>query len=254
MDILSIFILSLLQGFTEFLPVSSSAHLILFSELFGNSNQDITVDVFAHFGTLLAVIWYFREELKRVIKTYKFYEINNLGNCLILSTLPILFVGFISRDFIEASLRTQNVIIFSMIFFGVLLLIFEYFKGKKTLNDLNWKDSIIIGFFQVFALMPGASRSAVVIMGAMYLGYRARDALKVSFLLAVPTLAMIFLGENIILGFRYNINFFELISVTFFSFLTALLTIHFFLNLIDRIGLMPFVIYRFILAGILFFI
>ena len=96
------------------------------------------------------------------------------------------------------------------------------------MNDLNWKDSIIIGFFQVFALMPGASRSAVVIMGAMYLGYRARDALKVSFLLAIPTLAMIFLGENIILGFRYNINFFELISINFLFFFDCFINHSFF--------------------------
>lgn len=254
MDILNIFFLSLLQGFTEFLPISSSAHLILFSEFFNNPNQDITVDIFSHFGTLIAVIWYFRDELLRILKSYKFNEINNIGNCLMISTVPILFIGFFSRDLIEVSLRTQDVIIFSMIFFGILLLIFENFKGKKTLYELNWKDSIVIGFFQVLALIPGASRTAVVIIGALYLGYQIKDALRVSFLLAIPTLAVIFLGENFILGFKYNINFSELLLVIFFSFLTAIFTIHFFLKLVNRIGLIPFVIYRFILAGVLFFI
>ena len=174
MDILNIFFLSLIQGFTEFLPISSSAHLILFAEFFNNPNQDITVDIFSHFGTLIAVIWYFRDELLRILKSYKFNEINNIGNCLMISTVPILFIGFFSRDLIEVSLRTQDVIIFSMIFFGILLLIFENFKGKKTLYELNWKDSIVIGFFQVLALIPGASRTAVVIIGALYLGYQIK--------------------------------------------------------------------------------
>ena len=254
MELIQLTILSLIQGLTEFLPISSSAHLILVSTFMNWPDQGITVDIFAHFGTLIAVIWYFRDELIRILKSYKFNEINNLGNCLIISTVPILFIGSFSRDLIEVSLRTQDVIIFSMIFFGVLLLIFENFKGKKTLYELNWKDSIVIGFFQVLALIPGASRTAVVIMGALYLGYQIKDALRVSFLLAIPTLVMIFLGENFILGFKYNINFSDLLLVIFFSFLTAIFTIHFFLKLVNRIGLVPFVIYRLILAGVLFFI
>ena len=94
MELVNIILLSLIQGITEFIPISSSAHLIIFSETFNNFNQDITTDVFAHFGTLLAVVWYFREELIKILRTYKINEVNNLGNCLILGTLPILFFGF----------------------------------------------------------------------------------------------------------------------------------------------------------------
>ena len=115
MDFVNIILLSLIQGITEFLPISSSAHLIIFSEIFNNSKQDITIDVFAHFGTLLAVVWYFREELIKILRTYKINEVNNLGNCLILGTLPILVFGFFLRDFIEVNLRNQNVIILSLI-------------------------------------------------------------------------------------------------------------------------------------------
>ena len=254
MDFVNIILLSLIQGITEFLPISSSAHLIIFSEIFNNSKQDITIDVFAHFGTLLAVVWYFREELIKILKTYKINEVNNLGNCLILGTLPILVSGFFLRDFIEVNLRNQNVIIFSMLFFGILLIVFEYLKGVRSLNELTWKDSVVLGLFQTFALVPGASRSALVIMGAFYLGFRSVDALKISFLFAIPTLAIIFLGENYLINFDYKIKISELLLVIFFSFVTAFITIHYFLKLINKIGLLPFVIYRFLLAGILIFV
>ncbi len=254
MDFVNIILLSLIQGITEFLPISSSAHLIIFSEIFNNSKQDITIDVFAHFGTLLAVVWYFREELIKILRTYKINEVNNLGNCLILGTLPILVFGFFLRDFIEVNLRNQNVIIFSMIFFGILLIIFEYLRGVRSLNELTWKDSVVLGLFQTFALVPGASRSALVIMGAFYLGFRRVDALKISFLLAIPTLAIIFFGENYLINFNYKIKISELLLVILFSFMTAIITIHYFLKLINKIGLLPFVIYRFLLAGILIFV
>ena len=254
MDFVNIILLSLIQGITEFLPISSSAHLIIFSEIFNNSKQDITIDVFAHFGTLLAVVWYFREELIKILRTYKINEVNNLGNCLILGTLPILVFGFFLRDFIEVNLRNQNVIIFSMIFFGILLIIFEYLRGVRSLNELTWKDSVVLGLFQTFALVPGASRSALVIMGAFYLGFRSVDALKISFLLAIPTLAIIFFGENYLINFNYKIKISELLLVILFSFMTAIITIHYFLKLINKIGLLPFVIYRFLLAGILIFV
>ena len=254
MDFVNIILLSLIQGITEFLPISSSAHLIIFSEIFNNSKQDITIDVFAHFGTLLAVVYYFREELIKILRTYEIKEVNNLGNCLILGTLPILVFGFFLRDFIEVNLRNQNVIIFSMIFFGILLIIFEYLRGVRSLNELTWKDSVVLGLFQTFALVPGASRSALVIMGAFYLGFRSVDALKISFLFAIPTLAIIFLGENYLINFDYKIKISELLLVIFFSFVTALITIHYFLKLINKIGLLPFVIYRFLLAGILIFV
>ena len=254
MDFVNIILLSLIQGITEFLPISSSAHLIIFSEIFNNSKQDITIDVFAHFGTLLAVVWYFREELIKILRTYKINEANNLGNCLILGTLPILVFGFFLRDFIEVNLRNQNVIIFSMIFFGILLIVFEYLRGVRSLNELTWKDSVVLGLFQTFALVPGASRSALVIMGAFYLGFRSVDALKISFLLAIPTLAIIFFGENYLINFDYKIKISELLLVVFCSFVTAIITIHYFLKLINKIGLLPFVIYRFLLAGILIFV
>ena len=249
-----LFFLSLLQGITEFLPISSSAHLILYAEYFGSSKQGITVDVFAHFGTLLAVLIYFRKDLAVIFRTYQIKEFNGLGNCLIIATLPILITGFIFRDFVEIYLRNQNVIIFSTIFFGVLLLLLESFKKDRDLNELNWKDSLIIGCFQIFALLPGASRSAVTIMGAFYLGFKNTTALKISFLLAIPTLCFIFIGENLAINFQYEIGLTNLILISLISFLTAFFTIHLFLRLVDKIGFLPFVFYRLLLGLLLFFI
>ena len=234
MSFSELFFLSLLQGITEFLPISSSAHLILYAEYFGSSKQGITVDVFAHFGTLLAVLIYFRKDLAVIFRTYQIKEFNGLGNCLIIATLPILITGFIFRDFVEIYLRNQNVIIFSTIFFGLLLLLLESFKKDRDLNELNWKDSLIIGCFQIFALLPGASRSAVTIMGAFYLGFKNTTALKISFLLAIPTLCFIFIGENLAINFQYEIGLTNLILISLISFLTAFFTIHFFLKLVDK--------------------
>ena len=109
MSFSELFFLSLIQGITEFLPISSSAHLILFTEYFGSSKQSITVDVFAHFGTLIAVLIYFRKDLEVIFRTYQVKELNGLGNCLIIATLPILIIGFFLRDFVEIYLRNQNV-------------------------------------------------------------------------------------------------------------------------------------------------
>ena len=115
MSFSELFFLSLIQGITEFLPISSSAHLILYAEYFGSSKQGITVDVFAHFGTLVAVLIYFRKDLAVIFRTYQVEELNGLGNCLIIATLPILITGFLFRDFVEIYLRNQNVIIFCLL-------------------------------------------------------------------------------------------------------------------------------------------
>ena len=127
-------------------------------------------------------------------------------------------------------------------------------RPGESQNTIFGKDSFVLGLFQTFALIPGASRSALVIMGAFYLGFRSIDALKISFLLAIPTLVIIFFGENYLIDFEYKIKISELLLVIFFSFVTAFITIHYFLKLVNKIGLLPFVIYRFLLAGILIFI
>ena len=255
MEVLQILILSIIQGLTEFLPISSSAHLILVSSFMDWPDQGLTTDIFAHFGTLIAVIFYFREELKEIIKNLNLFEKNNLGLNLLIATLPIAIAGFMSKDFIEINLRSEDVIFWTTLIFGLALIFSNKLSAdQKNLNQISLRDSLLIGSFQIFALIPGSSRSAVTIMGAFYLGFKNTTALKISFLLAIPTLCFIFIGENLAINFQYETGLTNLILISLISFLTAFFTIHFFLKLVDKIGFLPFIFYRLLLGLLLIFI
>jgi undecaprenyl-diphosphatase len=251
MELLQLTILSLVQGLTEFLPISSSAHLILVSSFMHWPDQGLTIDIFAHFGTLLAVIFYFRDDLIEIIKNFNFFEKNNLGVNLCVATVPIAIVGFIFKDFIEINLRSEEVIFWSTLIFGIVLIFSDKFSSnQKDLSQISLRDSLLIGFFQIFALMPGSSRSAVTMIGALFLGYTKSNAAKFSFLLAVPTLSIVFFGELVSINQEiFKINYSELIYVASVSFLSAICCIHFFLKLIEKVGFVPFGIYRIFLAG-----
>ena len=255
MDLIQLTILSLVQGITEFLPISSSAHLILASSLFNWPDQGLTVDIFAHFGTLLAVIIYFRKDILEIISSFDIRNADNLGLCLIIATIPIAIIGFISKDFVSSYLRTEIIIIWATVIFGVFLLLSERLSNQdKEINQITWKDALLIGSFQVFALIPGSSRSAVTIIAALFLGFSKSSSARFSFLLAIPTLSLVFLGEIIDFTFAENIsNLGSLIYVSFLSFIAGMLCIHFFLKLIEKIGFLPFALYRIILAGFLIF-
>ena len=251
MDLIQLTVLSLIQGLTEFLPISSSAHLILASSYMHWPDQGITIDIFAHFGTLLAVILYFREDLIKVIKTFNLFEENNLGLNLLLATMPIAIIGFIFKDFIELNLRSEEIIFWSTLIFGIALIFSYKFSGNtKNAFQISLKDSLFIGCSQIVALIPGTSRSAVTMLAALALGYGKSDAARFSFLLAVPTLSIVFLGELVDLSHAtYEVNYIELGYVATLSFISAISCIHFFLKFIEKIGFVPFGIYRLFLAG-----
>ena len=182
MELIQLTILSLVQGLTEFLPISSSAHLILVSSFMDWPDQGLTTDIFAHFGTLIAVIFYFREDLKEIIKNLNLFEKNNLGLNLIIATVPIAIAGFMSKDFIEMNLRSEDVIFWTTLIFGLVLIFSNNLSiDQKKLNQISLRDSLLIGSFQVFALIPGSSRSAVTMIAALLLGYTKYDAAKFSF-------------------------------------------------------------------------
>ena len=251
MELIQLTILSLVQGLTEFLPISSSAHLILVSTFMNWPDQGLTTDIFAHFGTLIAVIFYFREELKEIIKNLNVSKKNNLGLNLLIATLPIAIAGFISKDFIEMNLRSEDVIFWTTLIFGLVLIFSNNLStDHKNLNQISLRDSLLIGSFQVFALIPGSSRSAVTMIAALLLGYTKYDAAKFSFLLAVPTLLLVFTSELADLSQEsVNISYFNLTYVASISFLSAIGCIHILLKLIEKIGFVPFGIYRIFLAG-----
>jgi len=254
MDTLQLILLSVVQGLTEFLPVSSSAHLVLLSEFLGEEDQGIIFDVGVHFGTLLAALVYFRSDLKKMIINLGSHKLlseeNNLTTNLVIGVIPILLAGFLLRDFVNLHLRNSEVIAYATIIFGIFLYIAQLRKGKEDLNSVNLKQALIIGLFQCLALIPGTSRSGITITAGLFLGLSATAASRFSFLLAIPTIGAIALAELIRISFiDITDNGTELSIALIISFLVAYISIDMFLKLIDRIGFTPFVIYRLLLGG-----
>ena len=254
MDTLQLILLSLVQGLTEFLPVSSSAHLVLLSEFLGEEDQGIIFDVGVHFGTLLAALVYFRSDLKKMIINLGSHKLlseeNNLTTNLVIGVIPILLAGFLLRDFVNLHLRNSEVIAYTTIIFGIFLYIAQLRKGKEDLDSVNLKQALIIGLFQCLALIPGTSRSGITITAGLFLGLSATAASRFSFLLAIPTIGAIALAELIRISFiDITDNGTELSIALIISFLVAYISIDMFLKLIDRIGFTPFVIYRLLLGG-----
>jgi len=254
MDTLQLILLSLVQGLTEFLPVSSSAHLVLLSEFLGEEDQGIIFDVGVHFGTLLAALVYFRSDLKKMIINLGSHKLlseeNNLTTNLVIGVIPILLAGFLLRDFVNLHLRNSEVIAYATIIFGIFLYTAQLRKGKEDLDSVNLKQALIIGLFQCLALIPGTSRSGITITAGLFLGLSATAASRFSFLLAIPTIGAIALAELIRISFiDITDNGTELSIALIISFLVAYISIDMFLKLIDKIGFTPFVIYRLLLGG-----
>ena len=254
MDTLQLILLSLVQGLTEFLPVSSSAHLVLLSEFLGEEDQGIIFDVGVHFGTLLAALVYFRSDLKKMIINLGSHKLlskeNNLTTNLVIGVIPILLAGFLLRDLVNLHLRNSEVIAYATIIFGIFLYTAQLRKGKEDLDSVNLKQALIIGLFQCLALIPGTSRSGITITAGLFLGLSATAASRFSFLLAIPTIGAIALAELIRISFiDITDNGTELSIALIISFLVAYISIDMFLKLIDKIGFTPFVIYRLLLGG-----
>lgn len=245
---IEIFFLSLIQGITEFLPISSSSHLILVSNYINFDNQGLSIDVSLHIGSFLAVITYFRKDILNFIKN------KDLFIKIFLSSIPVMVVGFILVKFnIIDQLRNIKIIAWATIIFGILLFISDKFRLNKTIEkNFNYKSVIFIGILQVFSLIPGVSRSGITISAARILNFSRYESAKISFLLSIPTLAAVsFFG---ILNFTshndINFSILNLISI-FLSFIFSYLTIKFFLKYIKSFSLNIFVIYRIILGIIL---
>ena len=240
-----IIFLSIIQGVTEFLPISSSAHLLLISNYFNFDNQSLTLDISLHFGSLLAIVFYFRKDL------LNFVDNKILFLKILISSMPVMIFGFflIKLNLIEY-LRSYEVIGWSTIIFGVLLYFSDLRKEEKKINkDFKYTTALYIGLFQVLSLMPGVSRSGITITGSRFLNFCRFDSVKISFLISIPTLAMISLYNLQILITEKNfliskINFIGIVL----SFLFSYLTIKYFLRYIERFSLTAFVVYRIFLG------
>ena len=276
MSTIEIFILAMLQGLTEFLPISSSAHLILPSAVLGWNDQGLAFDVAVHVGTLLAVVIYYRQEVtnlaiawfsslnvkknKTVNAAQKFEGV--LAWWILFATIPAGLFGLFGKDFIEEYLRSALVIALTTILFGLLLGYADFFAGKKgedankSFEKLGFKGAMLIGLAQAVALIPGTSRSGITMTMGLMLGLSRANAARFSFLLSIPAIAMA--GSYLTLKLVTSaepVDWMAIVLGSSIAFVSAYACIHYFLILLDKIGMMPFVVYRMILGiGLLWFV
>ena len=240
-----ILILSVIQGISEFLPVSSAAHLVLVSKYYAFTNQSLLIDICLHLGSLIAIIFYFRNDLFHFVKNKKFLI------KILIGTIPIIPVGYILyHTGLIHQLRNLEMIGWTSLIFGIFLYISDKSKDtKKIENEFTNKSAIIIGLFQVLALIPGVSRSGITITSGRFLGFNRFDSAKISFFLSIPTLtaASIIGIYNIQKEGSTELNFLAIIAVIF-SFIFSYITIALFLKFIQKFSLNIFIIYRIILS------
>ena len=240
-----ILILSLIQGISEFLPVSSAAHLVLVSKYYSFTNQNLLIDICLHLGSLLAIVVYFRNDLFNFIKNKAFLI------KILIGTIPIIPIGYVLyQTGLIYQLRNLEVIGWTSLIFGIILYISDKSGSKKKIDsDFTNKSAIFIGLFQVLALIPGVSRAGITITSGRFLGFSRFDSAKISFFLSIPTLtAASILGVyNIYREGIVELNFLAIIAVIF-SFIFSYITIAFFLTFIKKFNLNIFVIYRTILS------
>ena len=261
MDILQAIWLAAIQGFTEFLPISSSAHLILPSQVLGWPDQGLAFDVAVHVGSFVAVVIYFRREIQQLVSGW----VKSLGGpqtpesrlawYIIIATVPASITGLIFGGFIEVHLRSMAVIAATTILFGLLLGWADYrYRGTKKIDQLTWKTALLVGAAQALALIPGTSRSGITMTAALMLGFDRISAARFSFLLSIPIIALSGGYKGLELLGQASEPWFEIMIGTVLSALTAYLCIHSFMRFVERVGMLPFVIYRLLLGAVLIYL
>ncbi len=259
MEMLQILILAAVQGLTEFLPISSSAHLILAPRVMGYADQGLAFDVAVHVGSLVAVVGYFHREviaiggdfLRSLGHPMSGSEDARLGWMIILATIPVGLFGLVMKSLVEDDLRAPVVIAATTLVFGMLLLVADRLgKRQRDEYSINWSDALLIGAFQAIAIIPGTSRSGITMTAGLLLGLTRQAASRFSFLLSIPAILMSggFVTLDLIQS-EIAVDWTSLILGALLSCIVAYLCIHFFLQFIERIGMLPFFIYRLILGG-----
>ena len=247
-EFIEILILSAVQGISEFLPISSSAHLIIVSNLYDLKKSSLLIDISLHLGSLLAIIFFFRKDLFDLRNNRK------LLSLIIIGSLPLIIFGYILHTTeLIYFLRNIKVIAWTTLFFGIILYFADQRKIEQNIStNLNLKSILFIGLFQILALIPGVSRAGIAITAARFLRFNRVDSSKISFLLSIPALSgASFLGIKDVFNQSIEINYLILIAIIL-SFLFSYTTIKFFLIYINKFSLNIFVIYRIIVALIMF--
>ena len=242
-------LLALIQGVSEFIPVSSSAHLILFSNIINDYSNSVLMDTSLHLGSLIAIVHFFWKDLINFNNNKKIWIL------IIIGSLPLIIFGYFIFNYnLYENIREVEVIAWSTLIFGLLLYFSDKLNVSKSFNEnLNIKNILIIGLFQVMALIPGASRSGVVITGSRFLNFNRFDAAKISFILSIPALlgaSVLTLKESFLIEQTFNLN---IIFSIFFSYIFSYLTIKYFLIYIKNFSLNIFVFYRVLLSLVLLY-
>lgn len=249
-DLIEIIILSAIQGVSEFLPISSSAHLIIVSTLYEFHSSSILIDISLHLGSLLAIIFYFKKEL------FNLKENQRIISLIFFGSIPIVLIGYIlyTTGLINL-LRDIKIIAWTTLVFAIVLYLADQSRlDKKISSDLNIKTILIIGIFQVLSLVPGVSRAGITITAARILKYSRVDASKISFLLSIPALAgASFLSLKDLSIQTINFNYLIFIAITL-SFFFSYITVKYFLIFINKFSMNLFILYRIIISLVLFYI
>ena len=263
MTTIQIIVLAVVQGLTEFLPISSSGHLVLVPYLVAWTDQGLAFDVAVHFGSLLAVVVFFREDIAGLlrggvqllggdVKSPQPYMALAIG----LGTIPAAVAGLLFASWIETNLRDPSIIVYTLAGYGVLMALADrYARRDRAIAEVRIRDAVIIGVAQALALVPGTSRSGVTITAGRLLGFERQDAARFSFLLSAPVilLATVYKGAELILG-DIPVAWSELALGVMVSAIVAYVSIDFFMRFVTRIGLAPFAIYRLALAALILYL
>lgn len=263
MTTLQIVVLAIVQGLTEFLPISSSGHLVLVPYLVSWTDQGLAFDVAVHFGSLVAVCVFFREDIlgllrgsMRILAGDTSSPQSYMAIALALGTIPAAAAGLLFASWIEANLRDPSIIVYTLAGYGILMALADRFAPReKGIAEVRIRDALIIGIAQALALVPGTSRSGVTITAGRLLGFERQDAARFSFLLSAPVilLASVYKGAELVLG-DTAVPWGELALGVVVSAIVAYLSIEFFMRFVSRIGLAPFAMYRLALAGLILYV
>lgn len=259
MSIFEAIVLGLVQGLTEFIPVSSSGHLIAAHELFGTTESTLVFDVALHVGTLVAlIIFFWRDILELIRNAVSKSQKGRLARILAVATLPAAIIGFVASDWIDETLRKPEVVIVTMIIMGTLMLVVEKLsleKAKRTTNDITLSDGLYVGFAQALALIPGVSRSGATITMGLFRSLKRSEAARFSFLMAIPITVGAIVGSLVgaeSSAFNGQGSAFVVGIIT--AALSGLFAIKFLLNYLSKHSLKWFAYYRLVFAAVLFVI
>lgn len=260
-EFLSSGLLAFIQGTTEFLPISSSAHLVILPHVFGWRDQGLAFDIAVHVGTLAASLTYFRDDIGKILvawlRSFSGRELSRdakTGWFIVIASVPVAVAGVLFHGIVENELRSPVVIGSATVIFALLLWYADRFRrGERTMDSMSWIDALLIGLAQAVALVPGTSRSGITITVGLLLGLSRRESARFAFLLAIPAIAMAGGWQFLALVASDSVTDWFLFAYSVvISATVAYLCIHYFLQFIERVGMMPFVLYRLVLGVAIF--